>query len=481
MVKSRTLLGGAAWSYAAQVASMLFQFVYAAVTTRLINEDGFGAYSVALAAGSLAVLLATGGIGHAVGRMKTLDPSIVSALWLLGLSVGAIVAWLLWLSAPLWAVLWNTPASTNATRVISFGAFIAPSLGIVSALSRRKGQFRFLALTTLGSNVCGMLIGVWVVIETRSPASLVIAFVVSQWLTCMVCTIPNTRLIFSKPRFQSALEEFRFSGRLTLVRIYTYLNLNLAPWAVSYFLGSGYLGQWNRADVLSTIPLQQAQTVITQTLYPEFRHDRESHVRSSLMWPDLFALVGWFASIAAIAVAYIVPDLVPILFGPGWDLARRLIPYLAAVGGLSMIAAIMISAMESLGHFKALWGTQVIRSACIIPGICLSVYLDSIYPVVLAAIPMTALQIFYCAVTLIRLGAISATRFRLRFCRLLITSLTISIFLGFAQWFVNTAVTDPKLLALFLTLFCAALAFIILRTWRRWEPVVIAQSYGLIR
>ncbi|PAU89264.1 hypothetical protein CK505_13690 [Kocuria sp. WN036] len=474
------LVGGAAWIYGAQLSTVVIQFLYAAVTTRMVDESGFGAYTVALSAGALATLLATGGVGQSIGRMLTLERSVVSALWIFGLVLGILSATLLWLVAPMWSTIWASPSSIAPTRLIAVGAVVAPGIGIAAALLRRQGRFRFLSLTTLACNVAGMAIGSWVVYSNRSAASLVVSVVVSQWLVCVITMFANRPFVLAHPRFRDALSEMGFSGKLTLVRLYTYFNINLGPWSVSAFLGPALLGQWNRADVVSTIPMQQAQTIITQVLYPEFRHDRHSSQRSRKMWPDLFAFVAWIAAVLSVSIVFVVPQLMFFLFGAGWDVAEGFVPYLAFAAGFTMIAAIISAAVESLGHFRWIWGAQLVHTICVIPGVWLGVIMESVIPILAAAIIVAVSKILWYLVLLSRAGVIDAKYVKYHAVRLLAGAsflwLTVASFEKVISVWLDGGVWAGWLLA---AMSVTAL-FVVAITWRSWEPVAIAKRYGLM-
>lgn len=473
------LLAGAAWIYGAQLATVLAQLFYAAITSRLVDEGGFGAYTVALAAGALASLLATGGVGQAVARMQCLEPRIVSALWFFGLIIGVLTGASLWIGAPLWATIWSSPDALIPTKIMALGTIVAPASGLAASLLRRQGRYRFLSLSTLACNLVGMVVGAWATFIYESAASLIVAVVFSQWLVCIVTLLVNIKFVSRKPSFTGAWTDIGFSGKLTIIRLYTYCNLNLGPWSVSAFLSPALLGQWNRADVVSTVPMQQVQTAITQVIYPEFRHDRDSKRRSSMMWPDLFALVGWVALVLSISVAFFVPILMPSLFGDGWSEAARMVPFLAAAGGLTLVAAVVSAAVESLGHFKWIWGAQLIQSLCIVPGVWVGISTRSIQPILIASIVVSAAKLFWYLGLLMRVGTIDSAHTRRRAFRLLVGFLIAWISFFVVENLIRGWLSGVMWAGWLLIPLLIGAIFIILRTWHSWDPVTIAHRYGL--
>ncbi|MGP9659960.1 oligosaccharide flippase family protein [Arthrobacter sp. AOP36-C1-22] len=479
MTTGSRLMSGAAWTYSSQVLTIVMQFGYAAITSRIVDSDGFGAYAVALAGGGLATLLASGGVGQAVGRMTDLESHRLSALAIFSLIIGTAAAAILFLGATGWSTLWRSPDSVGAIELLSVNAFTAPLVGLVTFLLRRQNRFRYLATATLAANLLGMVLGTGFVAYEASPRSLVASTIIAQSTILIACAVANRHLLISQPAFGRIQGDIRFSGALSLVRLVTYFNVSAGPWSVSAFLGPAVLGSWNRADVVSTVPMQQLQNVVVQTVYQEFRHDRRNNERSSIMWPDLFSFVAWVSLSAASAAAFIVPLVVPLLFGDGWEQARELIPYLAVIGGLTIVAALISSAIEALGRFRWIWAAQGIQFVITAAGIAVTIYLHDIKPLMVSGILVAGTKIWFYLRLAVASGIVDAKHLRRRFLHLA-GGLLLEVFIGALVLLLCTSeAVSIGMRATLLSSLLLATTFAILKTWRRWDPVVIARQYGL--
>ncbi|WP_139007360.1 oligosaccharide flippase family protein [Arthrobacter crystallopoietes] len=359
MNKSRTLASGAAWSYGLQIVTTLVQFGYAAITTRVVSAQGFGEYSVSLAVAGFVSILANGGLAQTVGRLDTLDSRKMRALGSYALLLGTASATFLWFSAGFWAVLWSMPGATLPVQVLSISALLAPSLGLSTGLLRRRSKFRAIALTTAFGNIVGMAIGVWAVNRWGNAASLVVSTVVAQIVILILAQVINGRTAFGFGRLGQARAEISFSWNVTISGVLGYFVGNLSKWSVAREVSAGALGNWNRADVVTTVPFQQLQNAMIQTVYPEFRHDIGNAQRAQRVWPDLLALIAWITIPASVVSAVFIPVFLPILFGEGWELAIELVPWLALAAGILPVTTTLASAVEAMGAFKWVWATQV--------------------------------------------------------------------------------------------------------------------------
>lgn len=382
MSRIRSIAAGATWIYGGQLTTIAIQFLYAAITSRAVDDVGFGIYSIALAISALLSLIAGGGLAQTAGRMLELAPRRVSAIAYYGLLLGLAAATLLLATADVWAAAWSTPEASGPTRVMAITVFFAPFYALSTGLLRRQNRYRILAGTTLAGNILGMGAGTCVVLLWPSPTSLLVSPVLSQAFIAITAAWMNRSLFSRFARLSDAGPDIRYSGRLTATSIVGYLNGNVGKWAISTGLGAAPLGQWNRADVVTTVPFHSIQAALIQAVYPEFRHDIGSSTRARRVWTDMLNLVAWLAWPLAAVAAVIVPAVMPVLFGPGWGLASALATPLALVGGLQIVAATLSSGIEALGRFRWLTVTLGVQAAVYVGAASAAIATQSLVPIV---------------------------------------------------------------------------------------------------
>lgn len=365
-----------------------------------MDPAGFGAYAIALSVSGLVTLLATGGISQSIARMSVITQERIRGLVTYAALLGVGCAGFVFLSAPLWAALWGEAGATDAIRVLSLAVLVAPLSGVGTTLLRRYGNFRLLAGITLSSNVLGMIVGAIVVLQVRSAAALVVSAIIAQILVLIGTVLTTKRAMWGLGGIGLARSEIAFSGRLSAYKFSEYIIFNLMRFSVSRFLGSSLFGHWNRADTLATLPFHQIQTALVQAVGPEFRHDISNPVRAFRVWTDLLVLVAWVVMPASVLAAIVLPGMVSLLFGPGWEIAAVLTSPLAIAAGLQTVSVVLSTAVESLGRFRWLW----ITSGCLITlqvvgAIALLLFRDiSIAMIFLIATPLIrhGLQVFIC-------------------------------------------------------------------------------------
>lgn len=352
---ARATATGAAYTYGAQVGTVVLQFGYAALTSRLLGPSAFGEYSAGLISAGLVTQIAIAGIPQAVTRLSDRRGGELTSLLLYAAGVGLVSSLALLLTAPLWAALWGTDGAADIVRLLALNILFVPLVSFATGMALRARRFKMLATVVLVCNVTGMAAGGAAVLLTRAPESLVVSVITAQALTAVVLLALLRRDLTERPSIRTALANISYSFGISSAWSVYYIAANLGRLAVSRALGHSMLGYWNRAEVLTTVPFYQVQNAMAQALYPQFRKDREDPTRARRIWADLLGLVAWLCLPAAAMLAVGAPVLVQTLFGPGWAGVEGIAPFLALIGGVQALAFVLVAALEVLGRIAWLW------------------------------------------------------------------------------------------------------------------------------
>ncbi|MGY1805887.1 oligosaccharide flippase family protein [Blastococcus sp. SYSU D00669] len=378
---ARVAAVGAAWNYGAQVATVVVQLGYAAVTSRLLDAEAFGQYGVALTVAALITLVATAGLPQAISRMIVVESARLSSLLAYAVIVGGIAALGLVASADGWAELWNVDGVQPVLHVLAIGSFFAPAVAIGSGVLLRSSRFRALAGMTFGANIAGMGIGVLAVSVVQSPQALAASPVIAQAMTGLGCLFLGRRTFNARPHLRAALPDVAYSLRMTVSSLLSYAAGNVGKLSLGRAFGAPLLGHMNRAEVVTTTPFYQIQNSLIQALYPEFRHDISTSERARRVWADLLGLVAWVCLPIASVLAVLLPVFVPLVFGQGWAEVELLVPVLAIVGAVQTVVFVLVSALEVLARFRWIWAGHAIAIGVNIVGGVWSITSRSVVPV----------------------------------------------------------------------------------------------------
>lgn len=359
MATAGAVARGAVWNYSAQIVTVLVQFGYAAITSRLLAPHEFGAYAAGYASAQLINLIGLAGLQQVVGRMTELVPSRLAGLLSYSAAVGVAAAALTYFSAPVWATIWGVPDSVGPLRVLAGMSFLTPLVALGNGLNLRLGTFRRLAMRTVVANAVGMALGVVCVLSLRSAESLAIAPVLSQ-LGVAALLLWSCRAHFrGRPDWRALLEDVRYSGKSLVSALLTYSSSTIGRLTVSQSIGTVPLGNWNRADAITSNPFWTLGAAMASALFPEFRHDIGDRSRAHRVWSDLLGILGWVCVPLGVLVSVLAPVLVHVLLGDGWELAAGYASALAILGAVQPVAFLLVSGFEAIGRFSWIWGGYI--------------------------------------------------------------------------------------------------------------------------
>lgn len=392
MADARGIARGAIWNYSAQIATVLAQVVYAAVTSRLLSPHDFGAFAAATASVALINLVSMAGMPQVVGRMNDLQPDRLVGLLAYAGVIGIGSSALTFFGAPLWAAVWGVPDSVPVLHVLALTSLITPFVALGNGLALRLGLFKKLAGATVAANLGGMAIGTVFLLVLRNPESLAIAQVLSL-LAVAVIVLSQTRSHFKgRFRLRTTLADVSYSTKTLVSALLTYASGTVGKIAVSQTLGTVPLGNWNRADAITTNPFYLLGSAIQQAVYPEFRHDIEDRSRTRRVWSDLLGVLGWVCVPLGVFVAVIAPFAAQILLGDGWALAGQYASILAIIGGLQPVVFMLISGFEALGRFSWNWSGYVISLVVNLASAGVAIAMHSIWPVFIGTLVAFAIM-----------------------------------------------------------------------------------------
>lgn len=354
-MQRRHLLRSVFWLYGSQFATVLFQFGYAAITSRLLNAEQFGSYAVALSLSGLIALLASGGTSQAISRASLLSQEVIKGLLTVTIFAGAVGALCIALFARLWSLWWGNPHSEIVSYYLALNVFLTPTIALGTSVLRRQNKYKQLALSIFLTNLAGMIIGGLAVFSLRSSESLTLSLTLSQFTLCVVTLllIGRSNLGLLHPR--NALDEVKFSLRIILVKILEFTNGNALKWGVSTLLGSSTMGIWNRTEVLTTVPFSHFQTSILQVAEPEFRHARNDPSSAKDIWTSLLRSIASIFFPLGVVAGVTLPFISPLLIGQKWHIGPQVFIPLALVGSLTLCVSLLNSAVQSQGIFRRVW------------------------------------------------------------------------------------------------------------------------------
>lgn len=315
-------LGGILWASSGATARSLVQLLVLIVLARLLAPSDFGVAAAALMVVRLSTVICGLGIGHAVVQRPSLDDDDISTAFSFSLLSGAMVAALIWGSAPTLAAAFRMPVLAEVLPVLAPAMLILGIGQIAEVLLSRHLRFRQVTIITGTAQIFGygavsiilaMLgFGVW---------SLVIAFLTQTGLKSLLCLVvqPHVKRLRIHPARLRAL--VRFGGGMVSWRLAIKAATELETFVIGRWLGAEALGLYNRARYLATTPSTFLGIAVVNVLFPVLAKIQGQRTRLTNACRRGITLVALLTVPASVLMAITAPQLIDLALGSKWQAA----------------------------------------------------------------------------------------------------------------------------------------------------------------
>jgi O-antigen/teichoic acid export membrane protein len=315
------------------------------IIARLLTPGEIGLFAV-----SFAIMLVLNGfrglgVGAYIIQVLELDFTIIRSAFTVAMSMGAMLAALINISAGYIANLYGEPMMESLLRVLSLNFIIFPFTIMVQSKAVRVHDFGWLALAELAAAFISSAVSIHFAWKGYGAISLAYGAVTFSFISTFVCGVRHFKLVEYGFAFQKVRELMAFGGWVTGSSVLFQLNLATVDLIVGKFQGLVVAGLYDRAATVNRLVGEQIYPALGQVLFSSFAQEkRDGHdlVKAyfyrlncvlDLLWP----LLIWLAVFGDYAVE--------ILFGGQWQDAGPVARLLA----ISIIFTIPFSIAKELG------------------------------------------------------------------------------------------------------------------------------------
>lgn len=352
-------LHGMKWSVLSTVVNMVFQIFFMAVMARLLDPDAFGLVALAMVTVKVANYFAQMGIGPAIVQKTLLEDVDIRAAFTLSVSLGCVAAGAIYALAPSVGQWLGNTRLVDVIRLLSL-TFVLGGLSTVSVfLLRRRLRFKAIALVESISYVLGYGgCGVWLAVNGVGVWSLVGAVLCQNLLTFMLSYLFTRHSMLPVFDRQAIKHFYDYGSRYSIIGFLEFVGSNLDTLIIGKYLSATATGIYNRAFMLTNLPVQNVVNSLTKVLFPilsEAQHDRHKVGQAYLVF--LF-LVGSLTGAICFGMIPAAGDLVRTLLGNKWEEAIPVLQVLAVAVPFVFLSHISGIILDALGLLRPKIGIQ---------------------------------------------------------------------------------------------------------------------------
>jgi PST family polysaccharide transporter len=354
------LTRGIQWTAAAQVSLVVLHFVVAIVLARLLVPEDFGLLAMAFAVISVVAGVQTFGTHGPLIQREALSPILIDTVFVLNLIVATIMAAGVFLSAPLFGLMYQSEAVVPLIRTVALALVLYALNGVPGALLRRRMQFGYVALSSTIGAVINAVIAITLAWRGYGVWSLVIAMLAASAIEVVVL-MAAARF---RPRLRFSLEALRsiagYSANMTGVNVIGLLKKNAHSLIIGSFLGAGALGMYGMASRFARQPVDLfIEPVLGRVLFPLYSRLQNDDELTGRTMQRAVAGAGFLMFPVLAGMAAIARPFVEGVLGPKWSDAALLILLLVPVGMMRSIVSAVSGIFTARDRTRALLLYQV--------------------------------------------------------------------------------------------------------------------------
>lgn len=318
-------------------STRILAFIKILILARILSPNEFGLFGIAMLFLSLLEIISETGVNIFLIQEGDEIDSFVDTAWIVSIIRGILIALILFLFSPVISHFFNSPQSLNIMYAISIAplirGFINPSIVKFqkNLLFAKEFIFRFLIYFLDAS------VAILVALVTHSALSLVyglLAGAIFEVFASHLFVKPNPRLKFVKDKLKLIIKRGKW---VTFAGIFNYLFENIDDAVVGRLLNTTYLGTYQIAYKVSSLPMTEVSDVIQKVTFPVYSKMAEDKER--LKKAFIKSLLA--TSIAVLPIGLILfffsQEVVLILLGPKW---LSVVPVIKVLSFFGVVRAI---------------------------------------------------------------------------------------------------------------------------------------------
>ncbi len=348
--RKQQAVAGVRWTMLGAVTSQVLNFIVLAILARELGPKAFGVVALAGIWVTFLQYFLSQGLGMAIIQRKDLEPNHLNSAFWLTLGMGVAIASITVTLAPFVSRFFNETELDRVLQVLSVSFILDGLVTVQAAILTREKKFKKLAarsvIGTVAGSIAGITLaylgyGVWALVTKQLVTSSAIAVVIwaaSSWR-------PSIRFSYSHLK-----DLWGFSMNVFARNIVSFLYIEIDKLLIGRFIGANQLGFYSNskqlAQMLAAITRQPVETVTLQLL-SELQTDRVRMANSICKVQNMMAvmLMPIFCGLASLA-----PEVVEIVFGPKWELAKYPLRYLSFSQAVSACSAVSFTALMANGR-----------------------------------------------------------------------------------------------------------------------------------
>ncbi|MEW5787681.1 MAG: lipopolysaccharide biosynthesis protein [Pseudomonadota bacterium] len=337
-MSKQSLRGSVAWLFAGSIGNQVLTFATGVVLARLLMPADFGLLLTVQVFTGIAGLIATGGMGQALVRAERITRSDTNVIFTIQFGVGLAFFLFLYSIAPFFADLYGAPIYGELLRISALTFIIRPFANTPGALLQREMRFKAKALIGMVVLLTSSTASISMALLDLGVYSLVWGGICGALMNATLSAyharwLPGINLQLSQARSLA-----QYGGMVTLNNLFFYARSQTTNFLISLYQAPVFLGLFNKADSLRTLPNQMISGSIYQVSFRALSKVQDDLPEARRLFLRALFL-GWLYLFPIYtALFFAASPFIDFVYGKHWQAAGPALSLFALSGPLLLLS-----------------------------------------------------------------------------------------------------------------------------------------------
>lgn len=356
----------------ASAVNFVLAFASAILVARLLTPSEIGVYSIAVSLIGFAQVLRDFGVGQYIVQLKTVDRDDLRACMTVTMLSAWSVALVLLVIAPFGATFYRQPEMADVFRVSALSVAVLPLGSHILSMLKRDMQFGRLAVIQIVSGLIATGTTLFLAWTGHGPLSMAWGSLVGNVANVVLLSVLRPSLALMLPTRHGLRRVLGFGSAVSLGGIVQQIAVGGPDMVLGRTLSAEAVAQYSRAASPLAMISGKVDEILYQVFGPAFaRGLREQQVAKDMLARAIVVHTGLQWPLLVI-LSLISPSLIHFLFGPQWDVAGELSPWVTLWAVVAAPTAYAASALIAAGHPGAALRARFVSAIALTGVLCLS-------------------------------------------------------------------------------------------------------------
>lgn len=365
---------GLFWKLLERSGISIIHFVVQIVLARLVDPEYYGVLSVMLVFVAIADLFIEGGFYSALVQNKDVTEEDYSSVLWLSVLVAALMYTMVFLGAPLIAVLYRTPGIERPLRVLSLMLFPGALNLVLEAKAAREMDFKKIFYgSTAGALVSGCVAliiaflggGLWALV-VKSLLDVLVSCVVMRFLVPI-------RLQF-RLNFRRIRELFSFGWKLLASSIWNTLYEKFTTLIIGKKYSMEALGYYERGNQFPNLIIATVNQAVTSVMLPAMSEEQDERQKVKMLMRNSVVVSAYLIFPMMIGLAAVSEPLVRVVLTEKWLPSVPFVQLCCLSLMLYPFHSCNLQTIKAMGRSDIFLKLEIIKTLVDIPGLLVAVF-----------------------------------------------------------------------------------------------------------